>query len=118
MAVRTRLGLAALGALAIAAPASAQDLGSRIGGAFTDAYRGLKTGVLDAYEGGTRGAQGLWNKATRELDRLSGHAAPGPEATAAPSCKPYQQRLLVDGKEQVTQGMACLQPDGSWKPVD
>ena len=35
-----------------------------------------------------------------------------------PNCKPFQSRMIVDGKETVTTGTACLQADGSWKPVN
>lgn len=251
MTLRTRLtGATAALLIAMAAPALAQDMGSKISGAFTGAYKGLKEGMIDAYEGGTKGAQGLWNKTTRELDKatgnapsastaaatpapapmgddlvlntqmelnaagyaagrpdgingprtanairayqanhglaqdgqpsmalldhmrarrgaqpaapaptaaytapapvqpapitppptagttggapalptLPGQAAPAttapaaapaaPQATAKPACRPYEIRLTVDGKEQVTRGTACLQADGSWKPVN
>jgi peptidoglycan hydrolase-like protein with peptidoglycan-binding domain len=215
-------GAAAILAIAVSVPALAQDLGSKVGGAFTGAYKGLKEGMIDAYESGTKGAQGLWNKTTRELDKATGHApapatpsappgtgdgpvlniqtelnaagyaagrpdgvygprtanairayqannglpqdgqpsvalldqmrakragqplpataapppvpqgtttgaapvlpsppqATAPQASGSPTCKPYQTKLIVDGKEQVTQGTACLQADGSWKPIN
>lgn len=62
--------------------------------------------------------------------------APPPPATGLPSlpgaqqqqqqqqqagganCRPYQSRMLVDGKETVTTGTACLQSDGTWKPIN
>lgn len=34
------------------------------------------------------------------------------------NCRPFESRMIVDGKETVTTGTACLQADGSWKPVN
>lgn len=226
------------------APASAEDLGSQISGAFTSAFRGLKDGMLGAYEDGTEGAKDLYGDAKAGLTgqprdpyktaavapagvrddlvlrvqqelNLSGYAsgtpdgvygpqtasavrayqtnnglaadgqvtaalydrmranprrgavppptpsgytsyappapvtrapvaaAPAPVAgssvgapalpalpqtssatppvagttTGAQACQPYESRTMVDGKEQVTAGTACLQPDGTWKRV-
>ncbi|MCK6454843.1 MAG: peptidoglycan-binding protein [Alphaproteobacteria bacterium] len=49
-------------------------------------------------------------------------ALPPPAAstqqTGGANCKPYESRLMVDGKETVTRGTACLQADGSWRPVN
>jgi surface antigen len=46
-------------------------------------------------------------------------ALPGqqPQATSA-TCKPYESRMTIDGKETVRTGTACLQADGSWKPIN
>jgi hypothetical protein len=46
-------------------------------------------------------------------------ALPGQQrqATSA-NCKPYESRMTIDGKETIKTGTACLQPDGSWKPVN
>lgn len=37
---------------------------------------------------------------------------------AANNCRPYESRTTIDGKETVTRGTACLQADGTWKPVN
>ena len=37
---------------------------------------------------------------------------------AAATCKPYESRTTIDGKETVKTGTACLQADGTWKPVN
>lgn len=232
------------------APVFADDLGSKIGGAFTSAFRGLKDGMLGAYEDGTEGAKDLYGDAKAELTgqprdpyktaavapaairddlvlrvqqelNVSGYASgtpdgvygpqtasavrayqanngleadgrvsvalydhmranprrgnvppptpsgytsytPAPPATSAPvtsapapapaapvagssagapalpalpqtssaaapvagtttggqTCQPYESRTMVDGKEQLTAGTACLQPDGTWKRVN
>lgn len=232
------------------APASADDLGGQISGAFTSAFRGLKDGILGAYEDGTEGAKDLYGDAKAELTgqpkdpyktasvapsgvrddlvlrvqqelNVSGYAsgtpdgvygpqtasavrayqtnngleadgrvsvalydhmranprrgavppptpsgytsytapapvtsapvasstAPAPVApvagssvgtpalpalpqtssaaapvagttTAGQTCQPYESRTMVDGKEQLTAGTACLQPDGTWKRVN
>jgi surface antigen len=46
-------------------------------------------------------------------------ALPGqqPQASNA-NCRPYESRMTVDGKETVRTGTACLQADGSWKPIN
>ncbi|MCC7048283.1 MAG: peptidoglycan-binding protein [Alphaproteobacteria bacterium] len=250
-----RIPLAVALMLGSATPLLADDLGGKISGAFTSAYKGLKEGVLDAYEGGTEGAKDTWHKTKAEANKALGNntasapstgspyppirddltlnvqtelnaagytsgpadgiygprtaeairayqgnnalpqdgqvsialldhlrskrsgvaptaaytppaptstapalqpapvtppapavgstAATAPSPTAAPAvpalppapgqaagnaagqqaagtpqCKPYETRLMVDGKEQVRQGTACLQPDGTWKPTN
>jgi hypothetical protein len=198
MTNRSKLTLALAMLLATTAPVLADDLGSKVGGAFNSAYKGLKEGVLDAYEGGTEGAKDVWAKTKTEANKVlgnnnstsapasaspypavrddltvnvqtelnaagytagptdgiygprtadairayqgnnslpqdgqvslalldhmrakrAGQAGIAPTAANAPACKPYQTKLMVDGKEQVTQGTACLQPDGAWKPMN
>lgn len=256
-----RIPLAVALLLGTATPLLADDLGGKISGAFTSAYKGLKEGVLDAYEGGTEGAKDTWSKTKAEankalgnntastsstgspypairddltmnvqnelsaagytpgppdgiygprtaeairayqannslppdgqvsialLDHMrakrtgvaptaaytppapaasapavqpapitppaptvgatnpspapapatsaapslpplpgqaagqqtSGQQAAGQQTTGTPACKPYESKLMVDGKEQVKQGTACLQPDGTWKPTN
>lgn len=48
-------------------------------------------------------------------------ALPGAVAQQQPpqqSCKPYEKRTMIDGRETVTTGTACLQLDGTWKPIN
>jgi surface antigen len=34
------------------------------------------------------------------------------------TCREYQSTILVDGREEVVQGTACKQPDGSWSVMN
>ncbi|MCK6450402.1 MAG: peptidoglycan-binding protein [Alphaproteobacteria bacterium] len=49
-----------------------------------------------------------------DLPRLPGAGA----QQQAQDCQPYERRMVVEGQETVTKGTACLQPDGTWKPVN
>lgn len=48
-----------------------------------------------------------------------GSVTPTRDGTASNGqyCREYQQKVVVDGKEQNAYGTACRQPDGSWKIV-
>ena len=47
--------------------------------------------------------------------------APAPPRPAAGAhggnCREYQSAVTIDGRPQQTYGLACLQPDGSWRIV-
>ena len=48
-------------------------------------------------------------------------AQQAPAATAAYDtsyCREYTNTTMIDGQEQVTHGLACRQPDGSWRIVN
>ncbi len=56
-----------------------------------------------------------------------GYAPPAQPAQQAPAataaydtsyCREYTNTTMIDGQEQVTTGMACRQPDGSWRIVN
>jgi len=59
-------------------------------------------------------ATGAAAPALPALPGAQGQAAAG----ASANCKPYQSKMTVDGKETVKTGTACLQADGTWKPVN
>ncbi len=40
------------------------------------------------------------------------------ERQPAGACRPFEQRTIIDGKETAGTGMACLQPNGTWKTVN
>lgn len=45
---------------------------------------------------------------------------PGAAQAGSPrpqTCREFQQKILIDGKEQSAYGTACRQPDGSWRVV-
>jgi hypothetical protein len=48
------------------------------------------------------------------------YAPPPAYAPSGPSqnnCREYQATATIDGRPQPTHGLACLQPDGSWRIV-
>ena len=56
-----------------------------------------------------------------------GYAPPAQPAQQAPAttaaydtsyCREYTNTTLIDGQEQVTHGLACRQPDGTWRIVN
>jgi hypothetical protein len=44
---------------------------------------------------------------------------PPPMAPARPGqagpCREFQQRIMIEGRQQLAHGTACRQPDGSWR---
>ncbi len=56
-----------------------------------------------------------------------GYAPPAQPAQQAPAataaydtsyCREYTNTTMIDGQEQVSHGLACRQPDGSWRIVN
>jgi hypothetical protein len=47
-----------------------------------------------------------------------GYVSPPVAAPAAQDCREYQSQTTIDGRPQPTTGMACRQPDGSWRIVN
>ena len=95
------------------APVSAEDLGSQIGGAFTSAFRGLKDGMLGAYEDGTEGAKNLYGDAKAEL---SGQPRdPYKTASVAPATQRDDLVMRVQQELNVS-GYASGAPDGIYGP--
>jgi hypothetical protein len=49
-------------------------------------------------------------------------SAPPASATAAApagqTCREFQTPAMIDGRQQMTRGTACQQPDGSWRFVN
>ena len=47
-----------------------------------------------------------------------GYVDPGPEAYRAEGyCREYTQTIYIDGRPRAGHGLACREPDGSWKVV-
>ena len=124
-----RLRLAAAAAVIFAAvPALAQDaaLGQGAVGAESGAFLGASFSNLSFYNDGQAAMVG--GLAGSVLGTL-GHAPVGattrnplttPEAAKPPvalrvECRSVANTLTIDGKPQEVKGMACKQPDGSWK---
>ncbi len=64
---------------------------------------------MAAFESGQRrpwrGARGVY-----------GYVEPGPEyVEARGTCRNFSQRIYVQGRPRVTEGVACLRPDGVWQ---
>jgi len=95
------------------APVSAEDLGSKIGGAFTSAFRGLKDGMLGAYEDGTEGAKDLYGDAKAEL---TGQPR-DPYKTAAVAPAGMRDDLVLRVQQELNvSGYASGTPDGVYGP--
>ncbi len=56
--------------------------------------------------------------ASAALPRLPGGQTAQNPPGGAGVCRPFEQRTVMDGKETTTTGMACLQPNGTWKTVN
>lgn len=58
----------------------------------------------------------------RDPDAASGSSAaapPRPPAlppSTAQECREYQQSVIIDGTARQAYGIACRQPDGTWRP--
>jgi hypothetical protein len=40
---------------------------------------------------------------------------PAPAPTAKPYCREFQKQIIIDGRTEQAYGVACRQPDGTWK---
>lgn len=52
------------------------------------------------------------------LPQLPGGQTAQRQTSGVGTCRPFEQRTIVDGKETTGTGMACLQPNGTWKTVN
>jgi hypothetical protein len=41
--------------------------------------------------------------------------APAPAAPASGDCREYRTQVVIDGQQQIAVGLACRQPDGTWR---
>ncbi len=47
-----------------------------------------------------------------------GYVEPGPEAYRSEGyCREYTQTIYIDGRPRTGHGLACREPDGSWKVI-
>lgn len=102
-----------LAAAIIAAPASADDLGSKISSTFTSTFKGLKDGILDAYEEGTEGAKILYGDAKAKL--ASQPNDPYRTTTETPSAG-HDDLVYRVQRELNGTGYASGAPDGIYGP--
>ena len=79
-----------MGLVAATGAARAEDLGGKISGAFTDAYKGLRDGILGAYDTSTKGAVEKWNDVT-------GKASPAAQAAPVGTAAEVQRELIAAG---------------------
>ncbi|MCK6451149.1 MAG: hypothetical protein L6R19_09895 [Alphaproteobacteria bacterium] len=124
-----RLRIAATAALAFAAaPALAQDpsLGQAAVGAESGAYLGSSFSNLPFYNDGQAAmVGGLAGSVLGTLahapvgvvtrDPLTTPDAAKPAVALRIECRSVTNTFTIDGKPQEVKGMACKQPDGSWK---
>ena len=70
---------------------------------------------LDALERGPSGRPHVW----RNPDNgRYGEIIPGPPIRrGAEDCREYTHRIYIDGRPQVMTGLACRNPDGTWRNV-
>ena len=70
---------------------------------------------MEALERGRSGAPVAW----RNPD--SGHygtVIPGePYLRSGRNCREYTHTIYIDGRPQTARGVACREPDGSWRPI-
>jgi len=52
------------------------------------------------------------------MPRLPGDQTAQRQSPGVGACTPFEQRTTVEGRETVTHGLACLQPNGTWKTVN
>jgi len=116
MKSRALVALAATAALLASAPVGAEDLGSKIGGAFTGAYKGLKEGVLDAYEGGTEGAKDVWGKTKRGVQSTLGNNQPAPATSASAPAGSADDLVFHVQRELQAAGYTPGSVDGVYGP--
>ncbi len=125
----TPLRIAATAAMILAAvPALAQDasLGQAAVGAEAGAYLGGSFSNLPFYNDGQAAMVGglagsvLGTLAVSPVGGVAQNPLRVPEPAKPPialrvECRSVTNTFTVDGKPQETKGMACKQPDGSWK---
>jgi len=119
----------ALGAtLLLALPARAQDaaLGGAAVGADAGAYLGASFSTLPYYRdgagtivgalaGSVLGTLGLAPVGATPPVTLATPPAARPPVSVHIECRNFTDTMDVDGKQVEVKGLACKQPDGSWK---
>lgn len=48
----------------------------------------------------------------------AGQVTAGPTYPDRPTCRPYTQTITVDGRSETAEGVACRNPDGTWRIVN
>ncbi|MCC7046344.1 MAG: hypothetical protein IT562_06495 [Alphaproteobacteria bacterium] len=119
-------GIAAV--VVLAPPLSAQEasLGGAAVGADAGAYLGAAFSNLPFYHdgqgtmvgglaGAVLGTLGLAPIGTAPPEALSTPPAAKPPVAMRIECRNFTDTFMVDGQQQQVQGVACKQPDGTWK---
>ena len=125
---RIRLAATALTALALPGFAAAQDasLGQAAVGAEAGAYLGSSFSHLSFYNDGRAAMVGglagqvLGGLALLPVGTPAQNPLTTPDAAKAPvalrvECRSVTNTFMIDDKPQEVRGMACKQPDGTWK---
>lgn len=126
--IRLRLAVTALAALVLPGLAGAQEasLGQAAVGAESGAYLGSSFSNLSFYNDGQAALVGglagsvLGALALAPVGAVPQNPATMPEAAKPPialrvECRSVTNTFMIDNKPQEVKGMACKQPDGSWK---
>lgn len=91
-------------------------IGNRIGAALDDEDRTRAyEAQMEALEAGASGAPVGWRN---EDSGRYGTVVPGPAYQRnAMTCRQYTHTVYIDGRPQVTRGIACRNRDGTWTAV-
>ena len=141
------VGLAALSLGACASSGPKEGAGTVIGAGAGAVAGGLVGGAVGGSSGAVTGAAVggvIGNAVGRDLDeqdraamldaetyafengqrrpwrgkRAYGYVEPGPVYTdLRGQCRDYTQRIYIDGRPRLAQGVACRGADGAWRPV-
>jgi surface antigen len=90
-------------------------VGNRIGKSLDDqARQQAYAAEYRALEYGNPGAPVTWRE-----DRYYGTVVPGPYTSRSgyERCREYTHTIYVGGRPETARGVACRQPDGTWRPA-
>jgi hypothetical protein len=102
----------ALGGAAVGA-----DAGAYMGAAFSNLpfYRDGQGTMVGGLAGQALGTLGLAPIGAMPQETLSTPTAAKPPVAMRIECRNFTDTFMVDGKAQEVKGVACKQPDGTWK---
>lgn len=95
-------------------------VGSQFGGGTGRIVAGVAGGVIGALIGREVGRSlSRFDREAANRAQEQAHDAPVGETRNAqhPRCRDYSGTITVDGKREEARGLACQQPDGSWRFV-
>ena len=91
-------------------------IGNRVGAAMDDEDKQRAYAAqIEALERGRSGAAVAWRNP--DSGRY-GSVLPGPAYQSnGRQCRPYSHTIHIDGRQEVSRGTACRNPDGTWTAV-
>ncbi len=92
-------------------------IGSEIGRSMDQRDRMLaQRAEFAALERGTSGRAEIWRNPDNDRH---GEVIPGPPMRrGSEDCREYEHRVYIDGRPRVMRGIACRNPDGTWRNVE